>query len=101
MLWLLSCFKKIVIFYFIFYTSRFEEQFEFLLSTLSSSWHWRLNPFEKARFLEILRKILWNLDNTSISNELTRACTTVSAYYGNLMAKFLKIFDRTVMLIPL
>ena len=45
-------------------------QAECLLSTVFSNWPKRLNLFEKARFLENLRKKLWNLDNTSRSNQV-------------------------------
>ena len=45
-------------------------QSEFLLSTLFLNWPRRFNLVEKARFLENLRKQLWNLDNTSRSNQV-------------------------------
>ena len=56
---------------------------EFLLSTLFLNWPRRLNLFLKARFLENLRKKLWNLDNTSRSNPVN-SCS----YYGQLPQNF-------------
>ena len=65
-------------------------QFEFLLSTLFSNWPRRLNLFERARFLENLRKKNSGIWTTPADKtRLTRARTTVSAYRENFTAKLL------------
>ena len=50
---------------------------EILLSTLFSNWGRRYNVLEKARFLQNRRKIVWNLDEISKSNQV-RLCSYYS-----------------------
>ena len=74
----------------IFYTNRFEMHAEILLSPLFSNWPRHLNLFEKARFLENLRKKNSEIWTTPVDQiRLTHARTTASVYSGNFTAKLL------------